>query len=330
MKRYISSLPLFIIVLTFGIVFGIAIDKYQIFPYKYIKSLHGYLIRALPKAKIYGPWSIGIYEGTTLLNLADPKEISNPVLTGKDVDDIDATFVADPFMLSSHGKWFMFFEVFNRNTSQGDIGYAKSENGKKWHYQKIIIDEKFHLSYPYVFEWDNNYYLVPESQQDFSVRLYKAISFPDKWQYIGNLLSGHKYADPSLFRYANKWWMFASTGNNNVLNLYFSEDLFTGWLPHPMNPIIKFNGHIARPGGKVVIYNDKLYRLTQDCKPIYGNQVFGFQISKLSTTEYEEKLLSNLPLITKTNNLWNALGMHTLDPHKLENKWIAAVDGRNK
>ena len=40
----------------------------------------------------------------------------------------------------------MFFEVLNRETDNGDIGYAVSKDGKQWDYKSIIIDEDFHLS----------------------------------------------------------------------------------------------------------------------------------------------------------------------------------------
>ena len=325
MKRQLIYSILLIITLIAGIIFGIIIHKDQIFPYGYIKKAYDHLIQGT-----YGPWSIGIYEGHTPFNIADPEEISNPVLTAKDVDDIDARFVADPFMLFKNGKYTMFFEVLNRETNQGDIGYAESEDGKKWDYRKIIIDEKFHLSYPYIFEWDNNYYLIPESHEDFSVRLYKAISFPIKWEYIGNLLSGYRYVDPSIFRYKDKWWMFVSTGKSSVLNLYYSENLLTGWQSHPMNPIVKLDKNISRPGGRVIVYNDKFYRLTQDDDPSYGIQVFAFEITELTEKTYEEKMVSETPVVTKTGNGWNAAGMHHVDPHKVGNKWISVVDGRNK
>jgi hypothetical protein len=232
-------------------------------------------------------------------------------------------------MLLKNGKYFMFFEVMNRETGQGDIGYAESADGRKWKYRKIIIHEEFHLSYPYVFEWNNSYYLIPESTKDLSVRLYKAISFPEKWEYVGNLLSGVRYADPSIFRYKDKWWMFVCTENYD-LNLYYSEHLLTGWKPHPMSPIIKQNKNISRPGGRVFVYNDQLYRLTQDDSPSYGIQVFAFEITKLSEKSYEEKMASETPIVTKTGSGWNAAGMHNVDPHKVGSNWIAVVDGRNK
>jgi hypothetical protein len=282
------------------------------------------------KDKDYGPWSIGIYEGSSPFNLADSGDIINPVLTGKNVDDISAKFVADPFLVLENRKYFMFFEVLNRETNQGDIGYAESTNLEKWNYKQIIIDEEFHLSYPYVFEWDNSYYLIPESSEDFSVRLYKAIDFPEKWEYVGNLLSGYRYVDSSLFRYADKWWMFVSTGQNSILNLYYSEDLLHGWNPHPLNPIVKHDKHFSRPAGRVFSYENKLYRVAQDDEPYYGIQVFAFEIAKLSETSYSERLVSTKPLLTKTGIGWNSAGMHHVDLHKIDNEWVGVVDGRNQ
>jgi len=223
----------------------------------------------------------------------------------------------------------MFLEVFNRETNHGDIAYAESVDGRKWNYRQIVLNEKFHLSYPYVFEWDNTYYLIPESNEDLSVRLYKAINFPEKWEYVNNLLSGYRFVDPSIFRYGEKWWMFVSTLENEALNLYFSDDLSFGWQPHPMNPVVKLDKHLSRPGGRVIIDEGKLYRLTQDSKPNYGIQLFALEITELSEISYAEKLASKKPIVTKTGIGWNAAGMHHVDPHKTEHKWISAVDGRS-
>jgi len=224
----------------------------------------------------------------------------------------------------------MFFEVLNKKNNQGDIAYAVSVDGKQWNYKKLVIDEEFHLSYPYVFEWDNNYYMIPESSEDFSVRLYKATNFPEKWKYIGKLLSGYRYVDPSIFRYKDKWGMFVSTRDNEALNLYLSNDLLTGWWPHPMNPVVKLDKHFSRPGGRVIVYEDRLYRLTQDCDPSYGIQVFAFEITEISETSYEEILATIKPVVTKTGIGWNAAGMHHVDLHKIDDRWISAVDGRDK
>jgi len=322
MKKYLINSALLIMIFVVGVIYGIVIHRYEVFPYRIIQM--GYHRLAC------GPWSIGIYEGSTPFDLAPAEDISNPVLTGKDVVDIDARFVADPFMVFKNGNYFMFFEVWNRESNQGDIGYAESTDGKHWEYRKIIIDETFHLSYPYVFEWDDDYYLIPESGQDLSVRLYKAVSFPEKWEYIGTLLTGYRYIDPSIFRYNDKWWLFVTTPENDVLNLYWASDLLGEWKPHPMNPIVKFDKNIARPGGRVISHNDRLYRLTQDDYPSYGIQVFAFEIIELTEKTYAEKIFSEKPVVNMTGKGWNAAGMHHVDLHKIGNKWMAVVDGKDR
>lgn len=323
-KKYIISSIILILTLITGMFYGVLMHRNELFPYDQIMGAYYYLI-----ADTYGPWSIGVYEGATPFNLTEKNSTNNPVLTGKSVTDIDAVFVADPFMLIKDEKYYLFFEAMNRGSGKGEIGFAESPDGKTWHYKKIIITEKFHLSYPYVFEWGNNYYLIPESGNDLSVRLYKATVFPEKWEFIGNLLHGDNYLDPSIFRYNDEWWMFVCNGNKN-LDLYYSKDLITGWTPHPKNPIIRDNKNISRPGGRVFLNNGKMFRLTQDDLPTYGIQVFAFEITKLNEFSYEEKMVSPLPIVTKTGTGWNAAGMHNVDPHKVRERWISVVDGRNK
>ena len=242
--------------------------------------------------------------------------------------DINASYVADPFLIFNDGNYYMYFEVLNSETGHGDIGLAQSKNGLTWAYKKIIINESFHLSYPYVFRWEDSIYLIPESHQDLSVRLYKSINFPTEWEYLGNLLSGYHFVDPSIFRYNNMWWLFVSNTENDILNLYFSKKLQGNWKPHPMNPIIKFDKNIARPGGRVIHFKEKIYRIAQDDYPTYGNQVVAFEISELNEKSYVENPVSENPILNKSGHGWNALGMHHIDLHDLGEKWIAAVDGK--
>ena len=273
-------------------------------------------------------WSIGIYEGNSLFDFNSPKNIRNPVLTARDVKDIPADFVADPFMLRENGIWYMFFEVMEAVTQKGKIGLATSENGFDWNYQKIVIDEEFHLSYPYVFKWKNEYYLIPESNARDSIRLYKAVDFPTQWIFVKDLLSGSKFSDASIFYFQDKWWLLTSLSRSDVLYLYYANDLMGTWIEHPQSPIIEGDRKIARPGGRVVVHGDKVIRYTQDDEHIYGNKVRAFEITKLTTKNYEEQEVSHNPIIQASGRGWNKLGMHNIDPHKIDkNKWLACVDG---
>lgn len=273
-------------------------------------------------------WSIGIYTGTSPFSLFPPENIKNPVLTAKDVTDVPADFVADPFMLRENGNWYMFFEVLNSRNQKGEIALAISDNGFNWHYQSIVLDEPFHLSYPYVFKHENQYYMIPESYEANAVRLYKAVDFPRKWQFVKTLLQGRDYVDNSVFYHQNMWWMFTTSVKGNILDLYYANYLMGNWTKHPQSPLIQDNFNISRPGGRVIVCDGKIFRYTQDVERFYGNQVRAFEITKLTTVNYEEKPVANNPIIKASGYGWNKTGMHNVDPHQIEhNKWIACVDG---
>jgi hypothetical protein len=96
-----------------------------------------------------------------------------------------------------------------------------------------------------------------------------------------------------------------------------------------MNPIVKSDRNISRPGGRLFIYDEYVYRLAQDDDPEYGIQVFAFKITELSEDLYTEEMIEK-PLIKMTGKGWNAAGMHHLDLQKVGDKWLAVVDGRER
>lgn len=52
---------------------------------------------------------------------------------------------------------YLFFETKNSITLQGDIGVAVSKDkGATWNHLGIALDEEWHLSYPYVFNHQDN------------------------------------------------------------------------------------------------------------------------------------------------------------------------------
>src|SRR6266436_5727006 len=135
-------------------------------------------------------WSIGIYTGASPLDLGPANGVVNPILTSASVHDVPARFVADPFMVRRAGGWYMFFEVLNQATDRGEIGLATSSDGLGWTYQQIVLAEPFHLSYPYVFEWQGETYMLPETLGTQVVQLYRAETFPTCWSCVGSLVEG--------------------------------------------------------------------------------------------------------------------------------------------
>jgi hypothetical protein len=297
---------------------------------RYLKGLARRILLPPPTWEVQ-EWSIGIYAGAAPWQVMQPEHVVNPVLTNRDVSDTKATFVADPFMLRVEATWYMFFEVMNSISGKGEIALATSGDGYAWHYEKIVLAEPFHLSYPYVFAWSGDYYMIPESWEAGEVRLYRAAHFPAEWILVATLIRGSYLADSSIFHAGDHWWMFVENGENfsfDTLRLYFAPALTGPWVEHPRSPIVSGNPHIARPAGRVLVDGDRIIRFAQDCSPKYGLRVFAFEIVELTPELYEERPLVSGDILGGTGAGWNSDGMHHIDAHRLDHeRWIACVDG---
>lgn len=194
------------------------------------------------------------------------------------------------------------------------------------------------MSFPYVFKVGDQYYMVPESVRGYGVRLYKAVEFPKKWVF-DSVLINRQIADPAIFQYQNKWYLFGSpkfrAGDltsvkvNDTLVLYEADELRGPWTPHPKSPVLRHDAHLTRPAGRVITVDGKLYRFAQDDDPVYGIQVWAIEITKLTPTEYEEKMVGDAPILKPGAAKWCLEGMHTLNPVQVgPQQWWATVDGR--
>lgn len=273
-------------------------------------------------------WEIGILGGSSPLDWGIPTK--NPALTARDVTDVEAEFVADPFMIFRDRIWYLFFEVLRKDLGTGEIGVAVSSDLLAWEYQEIVLRELFHLSYPYVFEWEGSNYMVPETLGANEIRLYKSHDFPRDWRLVCSLVPGG-HADPSIFWYEGRWWMFAcdTPFEHRSLRLYSAPQLEGMWEQHPESPIIENDSRIARPAGRVVAFGDRLLRFAQDCSGQYGKQVWVFEITQLSRNEYRERRALSVPIIGAGNRGgWRTSRMHHIDSQAMAaGGWVACVDG---
>jgi hypothetical protein len=276
-------------------------------------------------------WAIGIYEGPSPIDLRPAAGVVNPVLTAVDVTDVPARFVADPFMVrGENGDWHLFFEVLNERRNKGEIGYATSRDGHQWRYGSIVLRDRHHLSYPYMFSWECDFYMIPECGDSGCIRIFRATAFPKRWEVVSTIAKGDKRApvvDPSVFRHGGLWYLF-SYGKNRSLHLFWSEELPGIWHEHPMSPVVTGSPQFARPGGRVIADGGSIYRYAQDETPHYGSKVWAFRITELTPTTYREEPVSAEPVLQAGRDSWNRDGMHTIDPHQIApGAWLAAVDG---
>ena len=219
---------------------------------------------------------------------------------------------ADPFLFTNGGKTYIFFEIYSR-TSHGVIAYCEILGPGRCTEPRVILEAPYHLSYPFVFHWENEIYLIPESLGNETVDLYRAVAFPDRWALDRTLMAGVKFADTTLHFEGDTWWLF--TGHQGAgakaiseLHLFMSESPQGPWRSHPRNPVV-VGEHCSRPAGRLFHMGPQLVRPGQDSSRLYGEAIWLNRVDVLSPTEYRESPLMRL----EAASLPRSCRTHTLD-----------------
>jgi hypothetical protein len=208
-------------------------------------------------------------------------------------------FLADPFLFKKNGEIYCFAEEYDFIKKKGYI-ICKKYSDQSLINKKIIIKEKFHLSFPYIFEYNNNIYMCPETSEISEIRIYKCISFPYKWKFYKSIKKNIKAVDSMLFKKNNLWWLFTNIDRSlagdftHDISIFYSKDgpLTNKWHNHPLNPI-KMDSSQSRNGG-LIFDKNKIFRISQKQGfDNYGQDINFHQIKLLTTKKYIEKNIKN-------------------------------------
>lgn len=223
----------------------------------------------------------------------------------------DDVFWADPICVHSDNRDYIFVEEYQYNEKKGCIAvFEYTDAGYK--YLGIVLKRSYHLSFPFIFSFEDKYYMIPESSANQTVELYECVEFPMKWKFYKNIFQNKRECDTVLFFYGDLWWMFTTLELNNwgydeQLYLYYAENPIEGkWVSHPQNPIV-LGADCARMAGAIICIDNKIIRPAQDCLKFYGDKMRLFEVIKLTTDAYEEKEIG----LVEINNK-GVVGTHTL------------------
>ncbi len=199
---------------------------------------------------------------------------------------------ADPFVAKDNGINYIFFEEYSFRRRKGTISYITLDDKGNVSAPKIALQRDYHLSYPMLFQWREIYYMIPETRQNGTIELYRAVEFPTRWELEKVLFHDVQAVDPTLFEHDGKFWLFTNmsvSGGSTVdeLFLFYSESPLGKWLPHPNNPIVS-DVRRARPAGRLFWLNGSLYRPSQEGSLRYGYAVNLNRVDVLSENEYME------------------------------------------
>ena len=229
---------------------------------------------------------------------------------------------ADPFLLVNGENIFLFMEE-QRDFWPGRIVSWSSSDGDAWRFEGIALEGSCHYSYPNVFKYDNDVWMIPESAESRGVSLFRSSDFPLKWERVRTLVD-QPLRDPSIIHHQSNSYMFA-TDPLKGLRLFISDSPLNNWREHPASPLTS-NPVSSRSGGNPFHYNGDIFRIAQDCSQIYGGQLHLYRVLTLNPNEYREELFRKHLLPSDKN--WNQAGGHHLCFTEFKGKTIYAWDGQ--
>ena len=176
-----------------------------------------------------------------------------------------------------------------------------------------VLEEPWHLSYPFLIAHDGEIWMIPESSASRSLTLYRADPFPSRWVPEAVLLSDIEASDATVIQHNGAFWMFAATRDgrgswSDTLSIFHARDLRGPWEAHQGNPIL-VDQAAARPAGAVVERDGKLWRPVQDCTDGYGTGIGLAEIVRLDHTEFEQEIRS----VLRAPPHWPGRRLHTLN-----------------
>ena len=240
---------------------------------------------------------------------------------------------ADPHVVNKNGIFYIFFSEHNQKNNKSHISVVELDGNNMIKKPVPVLKKDYSLVYPFVFNWEDKYYMIPQSYNNNTLDLYECNKFPDKWDFKMSLMENVKVVSPTILHYEDKWWLFVGLSENqisspdNELFLFYSDKLFTNkWHPHPLNPVIS-DIRLARPAGKIFLHNNFMYRPSRNGAKWNEHSININKIIIINETEYEEKIVDTItPDWDKKVKSTNTFSYHDeitiLDAFKLKRRFL--------
>lgn len=131
-------------------------------------------------------------EGKTLLD--------SEVLQFNRIPFDDRYWYADPIILPWREETYLFMESYDMFTRKGAIAVSRFEKGGQLSKPQVILEEPYHMSFPMVFVWNDNLYMIPETCGNHSLNLYRCQGDITKWTLEASFPTEEKLVDTAVVR----------------------------------------------------------------------------------------------------------------------------------
>lgn len=223
-------------------------------------------------------------------------------------------FWADPFVVRHGENLWMFFEELIFSNPVGRISAWQMGPKGPIGDPVVVLERPYHLSYPFVFQVDGQWYMLPESQAALRLELYRATEFPHAWELDQVLMDPFNGVDATLHQHTDgRWYLFTSIADVGItydeeLHLFVADSPRGPFVPHPGNPLVA-DVRRARMAGRLFRHGSQLIRPAQCCAPLYGSGLTLHVVEELSPATYRERPLEQVA------PAWDPrfIGLHTIN-----------------
>ena len=207
-------------------------------------------------------------------------------------------YLADPFGIWSEDRLHVFAESFSYADGVGHIDVLVLDRQLQLVEKATVLKEPWHLSYPFVFEAEGAYWMLPEAHESGALWLYRATAFPFEWQRAQQIVLDHVPLDATLLHRDGSWWIFYAPANPpsarlTTLCAAYAPRLEGPWLSHPANPIMQDSAG-ARPGGTPIIVDDVVHLPLQRCTGSYGSGLRLLRLDHLTPARITGRIVEEI------------------------------------
>lgn len=173
---------------------------------------------------------------------------------------------ADPIPYKISGQVYVFMEMMDYRLQKGCIGVSKFDENGKLSRPQVIISEKFHMSFPHIFEYKGDILMVPETSVVNQLRIYRMGKDIFHWELIRIFDNVGKLVDTISFLQEDKLYFCACESSEDPyktrMRLFLLNDVYEGSLVD-MGLINDEYLLDCRNAGSFFMFNNKIYRVSQ-------------------------------------------------------------------
>jgi hypothetical protein len=245
---------------------------------------------------------------------------------------------ADPFPVEARDGYHVFLEEYDRAQKIGHISVGHVTPEGTFDKPVTVLERPYHLSYPFVFQWRGQWFMMPESSRAGRIEVFAASKFPFEWSPEAVFFDGLNAVDSTLIAIEGRWWLFTNIAahprslNYDELYAFHGPSPLGPWTPHRGNPV-KSDVRSSRSAGGFFWKGTALLRPAQDCSGRYGSATVINRVEKLTPDEFAEIIVGRLEPrwrkgLSGIHTLNACQGLTTIDFRHARSKFLATNPAR--